>query len=300
MSSTRISVRGILKVSALSLLVFGLMGFKSVGDEKTLCAGFVPANNLRIPVGMFTAGGITQEQFDAVLNRVDDIYKGEVARAGGTLKINHMWSDATVNASASRQGNTWVLNMYGGLARHQTINVEGMALVACHEMGHHIGGAPKISGWFSTWATNEGGADYFAGLKCLRRFFAQDDNKAILANVTIDPLVKATCEKQFTTEADQLICQRISMAGESVAYLFQALRNETTPPKFSTPDTHKVTKMDDNHPGTQCRLDTYYAGFTCASSVNEAVSDTDYKVGSCYAARDTVGVRPTCWFYSAN
>lgn len=292
---------GILKGLSLSVLVFGLLGFNYVNNnEHTLCAGFLPPNNLRIEVGDKAAGGISQAQFDAVLNRVEDLYKGEVERKGGKLQINHMWTDGTVNASATRQGRTWVLNMYGGLARHETITEEGMALVACHEMGHHLGGAPKISGWFSTWATNEGGADYYATLKCLRNYFAKDDNREILSHTTVDPLIQDTCAKQFSTESDQLICQRISKSGESVAYLFQALRKETTPPKFSTPDTRKVSQMDDNHPGTQCRLDTYFAGLSCSSSVNEENSDTDYRTGSCYAGRDTVGVRPTCWFYSAN
>jgi hypothetical protein len=300
MSSTGISTvgfKGILKISAMGLLVFGLMGFKSLGDDKTLCAGFLPANNMRIPVGMMTAGGITQQQFDAVLNRVENLYKADIARLGGTLKINHLWTDATVNASATRQGNVWVLNMYGGLARHPATSEEGMALVACHEMGHHMGGAPKISGWFSTWATNEGGADYYAGLKCLRRYFAQDDNKAALASVTLDPGVVETCTKQFSTEADQLICERISLSGDSVAYLFQALRNEANPPKYTTPDKSVVTKMNDDHPATQCRMDTYFAGMTCAASANEANSDTDYHTGACSAPHDNVGVRPLCWFY---
>ena len=62
-----------------------------------------------------------------------------------------------------------------------TITVDGMALVACHEMGHHMGGAPKIDGWYgSSWATNEGGADYYGTLKCARRFFAGDDNASIV------------------------------------------------------------------------------------------------------------------------
>lgn len=289
---------GVIKGLFLSVLAVGLLGFSNITNEQTLCRGFLPPNNMRIPVGQFTTGGITQAQFDAVLDRVEGLYKGEVERQGGRLKINHMWDDSTVNASATRQGNTWVLNMYGGLARHATITEEGMALVACHEMGHHLGGAPKISGWFSTWATNEGGADYFATLKCLRNYFAKDDNKTILSHTTVDPLVQETCTKQFSTEADQLICMRISKSGESVAGLFQALRNETTPPKFSTPDTRKVSRMDDNHPGTQCRMDTYFAGFVCSASVNEANSDTDYRTGSCYAPRDVIGVRPTCWFYA--
>lgn len=89
------------------------------------------------------------------------------------------------NASAQRMGSTWVVNMYGGLARHNEITIDGFALVLCHEIGHHLGGAPKYGG-FNTWGTNEGGSDYFATLKCLRRIFQNDDNTKAIENMTID------------------------------------------------------------------------------------------------------------------
>lgn len=285
---------------SLAVSVLALMGVAAFPTAKEVCSGFLPPNNMKIPVGQFTTGGITKAEFDAVLDRVDRIYAPDIERLGAKLQVRHLWDDPTVNASATQQGKTWIINMYGGLARHAAINVEGMALVACHEIGHHMGGAPKISSWFSTWATNEGGSDYFATSKCLRRFFAEDDNKAIVAQATIDPLVQETCTKQFTTEADQYICMRSSLAGDSVAVLFQALRKETTAPKYGTPDSRKVTRMDDNHPATQCRMDTYFAGLACSASVNEGLSNDDYRTGTCYAPRDTVGNRPQCWFFAGN
>ena len=33
--------------------------------------------------------------------------------------------------------------MFGGLAGHETITTDAFALVACHELGHHIGGAQR-------------------------------------------------------------------------------------------------------------------------------------------------------------
>ncbi len=261
-----------------------------------LCHGFVPENDMYIPTGVFTAGGITEQQFNDVLDRLERIYRPEVEAAGDRLKINRLWNDGTVNASAQRSGNTQILNMYGGLARHQATNIEGFALVACHEYGHHNGGAPKIAGWFNTWATNEGGSDYFATLKCLRRFFAEDDNAAILKDLDLDPVAVAGCESQFTDVKDQLICLRSSLAGQSVANLFQDLRKEPTAPNFGTPDKKEVARTDDKHPATQCRLDTYLAGMLCVAKETEKLSNSDYKEGSCYAPRDVAGVRPRCWF----
>lgn len=292
---TNTTLRRVLSVVALS----ATLGFThNISDSKTLCAGFVPENTMKIPVGTWTGGGITEAEFNMVLDRIEQLYRSDVEGMGDTLRINRLWNDPTVNASAQRSGRTQVLNMYGGLARHKATNIEGFALVACHEYGHHNGGAPKGGGWFGTsWATNEGGADYYAGLKCLRRFFAQDDNAAILANVQLDPVAEAACTAQFPEETDRLICLRTSMAGQSTANLFQDLRKQPTAPTFGTPDKKEVNKMYDQHPDTQCRLDTYFQGSLCVAKETEAVSNDDYKTGSCYAPRDAVGVRPRCWFY---
>ncbi len=282
-------------------------GFASVANQQKnaaspieLCQGFVPENNLRIPIGMYTAGGITEAEFNSVLDRIEKIFKGDIEREGDTLKINRLWSNSTVNASAQRSGKTVILNMYGGLARHAATTIEGFALVACHEMGHHRAGAPKNGGFGGAWATNEGGSDYYATLKCLRWFFAEDDNEAITKNASLDAIADNACSYQWPNEQDRLICLRSSMAGQSVANLFQALRTETTMPNFGTPDKNQVTRMVNEHPETQCRLDTYFAGMVCLANTNDKLSNTDYKEGSCYAPRDTIGNRPRCWFYSAN
>lgn len=292
--------RSMFKSALAVIALVATLGFAHQTTEvesKTLCAGFLPENNLKIPVGLFTLGGITEQQFNDVLDRIEKIYGDDVARMGDTIKINRLWTNATVNASATRSGNTQILNMYGGLARHQATTIEGFALVACHEFGHHNGGAPKLGGFNGAWATNEGGADYFATLKCLRRFFAEDDNAAILKDLDLDPVAVAGCEAQFSDEQERLLCLRTSLAGQSVAYLFQALRKETNPPTFGTPDRSEVSKMYDQHPQTQCRLDTYFAGMLCQVKETETVSNSDYRAGTCYSPRDAVGFRPRCWFF---
>lgn len=300
--------RGILKAAGrATLLAAALLTVSSFASVRTseLCEGFLPANDMKIPVGSVqhwafsgTQGGLTEEQFNAVIDRFERLFAADVSKAGGTLKVNRLWTDETVNASANQQGSTWNVNMYGGLARHPAITVEGFALVICHEGGHHLGGAPKINDMWGggSWATNEGGADYFATLKCLRRFFAEDDNASIIAQSQIDPLAKQRCGSEFTSRNDQLLCMRSSLAGNSVALLFMDLRKESTPPGFGTPDPKVVTKMYDAHPATQCRMDTYFAGAVCHVDQSIAVSNTDYRQGSCIQGNDQFGWRPRCWF----
>jgi hypothetical protein len=264
-----------------------------------LCEGFLPPNNMKIPVGDHShigksnAGGLTEAQYNAIMDRIQSLFGDVVKSKGGTLVINRLWTDDTVNSSAEQQGNQWIINMYGGIARHPDITVEGEALVACHEMGHHLGGAPKEEG---TWATDEGGADYFATLKCLKEFFALDDNGTILSGMTLDPLAQKDCAAQYSDVKSQDICLRISKSAESVAYLFQDLSQESTRPQFSTPDTSQVDQTNDDHPATQCRMDTYFNGDLCTAPVTTAQSDTDWKVGACVQGTDAMGFRPRCWF----
>lgn len=286
-------------LSGAALAATMVFAIGTAGNEHTLCQGFLPENNMYIPEGLFASGGITEQQFNDVLDRLQTEFGPDVAKLGDTLQINRYWSNGTVNASAMRLRTTEVINMYGGLARHPATTVDGFALVACHEYGHHHGGAPKRNiPFMDPWATNEGGADYYASLKCLRRMFANDDNVSIVANLPIDPVAENACRTQYTDVKDQALCIRIALAGQSVTDLLQDVKKEPVRASFGTPDPSVVTRIDDNHPKGQCRLDTIFAGALCTVAVGDELSNTNYQTGSCYAPRDTVGTRPLCWFYA--
>ena len=281
-----------------SILVSVVIGALSVVPVAHECV-FLPDNNMKIEVGSLEDKGITQAQFNAVMDQIEAIYKPVVAARGAKLVLKRLWDNPTVNASAQQQGTDWILNMYGGLARHATITQDGMALVACHEMGHHIGGAPKYDG--TDWASNEGEADYFANLKCLRLMFNSPAGLSFTRPKGGDEATaRAGCERAWKGASDRALCTRAAMAGMSVTSLFRVLRNQTVLPKFDTPDQTVVTEMYDGHPDTQCRLDTYYAGSLCTRGVGEALSETDPNVGTCSAASGhTVGLRPLCWYKPA-
>ena len=281
-------MRKSLKRSAV-LFYLCMAGFASGAHARTVCDGFLPPNNLRIPIGDVNALGIDEASFDAVLTRVETIYAPIFAAKGKKLRVNRKWPDDTVNAGAMQFNNTWVINMYGGLARHKAVTAEGFALVACHEIGHHIGGYPKTD---VVWPTNEGGSDYFAALKCLRRVFTGNEDTSKLDLVA----VKA-CRAAHAAATDQKLCEAGALAGMSIAALFKDLRGQTTPPSFSTPDPTIVAKTNDSHPDTQCRLDSYYAGALCAKPAGEEQVDGAPAPGACTAAQGfTVGLRPKCWY----
>jgi hypothetical protein len=148
------------------------------------------------------------------------------------------------------------------------------------------------------WASNEGQADYFGTLKCLKKVWEKDDNVSILKNRKVDEYATKKCKEQFKDVADIAICQRAAMAGMSVSSLFNSLRNRDIPLKFDTPDTKFVKKTFHDHPAPQCRLDTYFSGAVCDKDPYVDFSeDLESDVGACTRKEGSkIGTRPNCWF----
>jgi hypothetical protein len=287
---------GILKKLSVALLVVGING--ALACDMHGKGGFVPENDLFIGVNDKNTSGMTEEVFNEVLDRVEGIYSPIISSMGKRLEVVRNWNDGTVNAYAQQTGNTWKISMFGGLARHITVTPDGFAVVACHELGHHIGGLPKKGGWFgSSWASNEGQSDYWANAKCFRKYVENDDNIEMMAAVEVPEFVTEKCMANFSEATDIAVCQRGSMAGLSLANLFRALGRTTTELKFETPDPAVVRSTDHNHPAAQCRLDTYFQGSLCDRDAYEDTNNSDVAKGFCTRSANYVdGVRPLCWF----
>jgi hypothetical protein len=254
---------------------------------------FLPENTLKIPIRATGVGGLTEAQFNQVIDKVEGIYGPIIAKLGGQLVVDRNWTDDTVNAYAQRQGSVYRVSMFGGLARHEAVTQDGFALVLCHELGHHLGGAPK----HSSWASNEGEADYYGNLKCLRRVFSSPGATVFTRAASNDEAAQKACAQSFSKASDKALCLRTSMAGVSLGTLLNILGGGTTPPQFDTPDASVVEQTDDAHPAAQCRLDTYFQAALCARPWTETMNDTDPNVGACTRSQGfSVGLRPLCWY----
>ncbi len=282
----------------LALMMATFLTVPAIACDEHGVTGIVEDNNLYIAVGEKNTNGLTEEDFNDVISKVEAIYAPIIEEMGKKLIIERNWTDGTVNAYARQSGNNWHVAMFGGLARHETITRDGFASVVCHELGHHLGGAPKKKSWWSSsWASNEGQADYFATSKCLRKYMETDDNITMVNNMDVPATATAACEKNFSNESDVAMCLRGSMAGMSLANLFRALRNLTTELKFDTPDSNVVSSTNDNHPAPQCRLDTYFNGALCDVDHYTDVDQSDAKIGTCNRVDGyNQGVRPLCWY----
>ena len=289
----------------LLILTIGLLNIQSVNAITLSCMNhgksetaedYLPKNNLSIAVGDKNANNMTKEKFYALIERVESLFQPSFTKVGAVLKVNRRWDDPAVDANASQWPNgNWRVSMYGGLARHPLINDDAFMMVLCHEIGHHIGGAPRSKD-NTYWSSVEGQSDYFASLKCFKKVIENDDNISIVSSMQIDPTATQHCQAIYKSPQDIALCQRVAMAGKAVA-VFIASKTETPNIQLTTPDNRRVSKTLDDHPEPQCRLDTYFQGTLCDKSVNEEVSYDDPSVGTCHAkAGFKIGLRPACWY----
>ncbi len=285
--------------------------------------GFFPANKLRIPIR--PTGQMNELQFKHVLQVVAQVYE-PIFRQNGRPKLALFprWTDDTVNAYAficndpkligtanyppecARMQTSpgvftpiSVVSMFGGLARHPLMTQEGLVLVACHEIGHHLAGYPRY-GNNAQWAATEGQSDYFATAKCARKIFKAIGNNALWAQraaVTFE--VRNACVNNFGVNSEAAgICMRSAMAGLALARTLGSLKGDPKGINFPNVDKTVVTSTFEGHPAAQCRLDTYVAGAVCRVSETKDFSPTDPRTGACGVgkAAETTGMRPRCWY----
>ncbi len=280
------------------------MLYASVAEAK-----FLPDNDLHLQDSFMLLSGIGQAEFDDVIDEAEAYYKPIFSdEFGSDLQVNRLWNDSNVNASASRLGSSWVVSMYGGLARRPEVTKDGFTLVLCHEIGHHAGGFPF---YINDWATSEGQSDYFATISCARELWRDDLSLNATFRDTVNPYAKELCDSVWSIEDDQNLCYRSMMAGKSVADLLSTLDGTTS--QFDLPDTSVVNTTLTSHPASQCRLDTYMAGALCDDNwdprvipgnrgSNSATSEQQSVPYTCSSSEGytgyTEGTRPTCWFRS--
>lgn len=264
-----------------------------------------PRNDLYIPENIKSVT-MSEAEFNKAIDDIEDIYKPIFKdEYGAKLKVFRKWEDATVNAYAKQSGKTWEVHMFGGLARHSTITMDGFRAVVCHEVGHHIGGAPKIKSWLGTnsWASNEGQADYFATSKCLKKYFEVDHEETIKiyeaaekSNDANRKYSKKLCDDANNSVLEAAICFRGAMAGQSLAELFRVLRRLPEALRFDKPDSAVVSTTYHRHPKPQCRMDTYFQGALCDQDPHLFPDQSDAAIAFCNRKDGyKLGIRPLCW-----
>jgi len=277
----------------LSTLVFSasfVANAKIYKREDNTC---FPITQEKYEVGTKSFNTMSESDFNKVVDNVTSAMTLEIKRRlNKDLIVERKWSDSTVDAFATRdEVNNPVIVINGGLARHPYMTKDGLALLICHEVGHHLGGAPKSfrgNSGLRSWSSAEGQADYFATTKCLPYVFKGEAVSKNLESESDSAEYSAASSK-----CKDAICTRTVLAGLAVSKVFASLLRGSLEPSLLLNDPTSVSTTIYKHPNPQCRLDTYSSGALCDLGIEFPFDLADPKIGACLKDQ---GIRPSCWF----
>lgn len=228
-----------------------------------------------------------------IQQRLSALYAQEIAAAGGQFQI---FESETMDfgAFAYRDQGVFYVELNKGMRYNPRITPDSYAVVACHEIGHHIGGIPLTTG--TDWVSVEGQADYYGTLKCMRRYLESLPPAELNDSTPVELEAVALCQAANPSNATNArICARSLAATRALGAVLADL-NEEPVPSLQVSDLTQVNVTVEGHPHAQCRVDTYRAGALCAVDTRESVSYTDVNAGVCHPQRDGQQKRPACWF----
>jgi hypothetical protein len=300
-------MKNLFGLALISFLLVPLIPSKAthlrVVTQRDTCHMF-PANRLRFPVNP-GRGQMSIGIWNAVMKKVSSMMAQMPSQVpNARIRILPMWDNSDVNAYATItevetspgiMTQQRVIAMFGGLARHPLMTVDGFALVACHEIGHHFGGYPRKG---DSFASAEGQADYYGTAKCLRQIFAGENNVQLMARRPVDMTARLRCKNAFPkNQEDAAICMRSAMAGITLAKTLGSLGGPAEVLDLKTPEREVVAETNVSYPSTQCRLDTYFRGALCPEDSRRPMSFQNPNQGACrQRSVFDFGARPVCWF----
>ena len=260
--------------------------------------GVIPENHFSSPImkNKKFETTLTEKDFNQVMEVISKIYTPLIqARSGLPLVIKTDWVSAVVNAYATRETDAWVIHITGGIARAKGMTKDSLALIACHELGHHLGGAPKTF-LFGGWPSAEGQADYWATSKCLKKYYAEFAAEEISVEENIPEKVLSDCGQVYKDSNDEMkICVKSLLAVAHFSEFINKLPDARYVTSILAKDTHEVKATNTNdYPKPQCRIDTFYQGALCTISADTMTSEASAKVGNCNEG--AMGTRPRCWY----
>ncbi len=237
---------------------------------------------------------IDAESFDYIADTVVDLYAESFAQRQIQPVVNKRWDADEANAlssltagydrKAQRSLRVWEIELKGGLARHPLLSRDAFALVVCHEVGHHVGGAP-----YAAELSSEGQADYFATASCMKRYLRKTRYPPSYWREQLPPELGRACAVSFPVTADQAICRRSILAAFTLSRWIADTNGVKAPALTRQDATVRAATLAHGYPGAQCRLDTLVAGALCPID-NETPEACTRQEGYEREAR------PRCWF----
>lgn len=200
---------------------------------------------------------IKESDFNDINQAILNIYRPILAENGEKVELKELFQGFggafKVDSTLKYWGeNLIIITLTGAVPKNPAINVEGYAIVACHEMGHILGGEPRQKSKLSKWSSVEGQADYFATSLCMWQLM-----KAMPKDgVSIEPL----CAAQFNGAKKVADCSRILSGIKALVSYFNASQTTAKSISIDQKDLSKVSYTLQKYPSPQCRVDTWMAG----------------------------------------
>lgn len=211
-----------------------------------------------------TAETKSEEAYKLASQTLLDTFSQDISLQQSKLIIENHWDDNALNGFAEREGPLWKIESYGGLYRSSIITQDGYMAFLCHELGHHIGGAPFKPDIL--WMSSEGQADYFAASMCLKRLWKNESNQQIIELQTVPKSLLQICQRSSIDQDALALCVRIGLAAFSFVEfnrIEHGYASENTFVQFDSPAKYAADRYF-VYPRAQCRLDTFVAGMTGA------------------------------------
>lgn len=281
-----------IKLLTLKIAFLSLIASLSFADVKVFTNEQAETSNAKINFSQITTDEdygslVSEESFYKIVANVYSLYAMTAKNSGRTMYIKTLdWKTPYFSAWAGQDNEAsneslYHINFWGGLARLPYMTNAAFALVACHEVGHILGGEPRIKINAMHNMSSEGQSDYFAASHCLKNYAMRFE---LPLEVEVDPYITARCFEKFNDDKENFeICLQVAQAGNSLAHSL-AFLSDFEGLNISSPSENQVNEtLFNSYPDVQCRLDTF---------MQAALSD----FRSNFSDEIPSGDRPACWF----
>ncbi len=229
---------------------------------------------------------VNEKSFNFIAKEAYRLYLTEAARQKRPMIIKTLdWQTSYFSAWANHDAKTglYEINFWGGFARLPDMTKRAFIFTACHELGHLLGGTPRITIKGMTQMSTEGQSDLFAAASCYKTFILNNPDY-VEAPTQLNPHAAAMCFEKFRDDDfNQNLCMDTMQAARDFTIAINYVNRNEDRPHFDTPDPRVVERTLDSYPSLQCRMDI---------AMNGALMTY---MGTIISIKDLEDRKP-CWF----
>ena len=205
--------------------------------------------------------------FEKVNHLIIDTYAPVVAhKYHAILELKELWHDFggafKVDSAQKPMGeHRFVITLTGKIPHNPHMNADGYAIVACHEIGHIVGGSPYQNRSLTMWSAVEGQADYYATNECMWHYVKRTKNDTPFPKKLLDEQSTGLCHAFYAHNQEKLEgCLRIISGILAFKDYFNSTTSYANPVSLALYDPKVVNETLNKYPSNQCRIDTMIAG----------------------------------------